>query len=256
MPLMTFKRLLDGNLGVEFVPMLNMLLSKLQKAFGNVDFEASADLFGGSRENMKMIFYPLQGRPQVRSETGRVKELPAVSAENIVFSASGALGKGGQSIRHVLYIPPEKFKFSDEFKVSDVDKIAWEIEKINSDLKGQGLAGRYVLFAPGRFGTDDRFVGIPAQFDTISAAGAVVELIKDDWKPSEGAHFFQEMVTSGIAYLHVRVDGGPVLNLRKLEADSRPIIQREFVRHYQLPPEKALKLDIDEANNAMLYFPK
>ncbi|UCE62033.1 MAG: hypothetical protein JSU63_09975, partial [Phycisphaerales bacterium] len=68
------------------------------------------------------------------------------------------------------------------------------------------------LIGPGRWGSADRWLGIPATWDQISSAQVIVETTLRDFvvTPSKGTHFFQNLTSLGIGYFTVdpSVDAG------------------------------------------------
>lgn len=61
----------------------------------------------------------------------------------------------------------------------------------------------YVLIGPGRWGSSDPSLGIPVDITQISGAAVIVELPYADRavEPSQGSHFFHELVARRIGYL-------------------------------------------------------
>ena len=68
----------------------------------------------------------------------------------------------------------------------------------------------YLLMGPGRWGSFDRWLGIPVKWRDIEAVGAMVEIRNDTLKadPSHGSHFFQHITANGIPYLTVTEGSG------------------------------------------------
>jgi hypothetical protein len=68
----------------------------------------------------------------------------------------------------------------------------------------------YLLVGPGRWGSADRWLGIPVQWKNISGVRAIIEL-RNQWikaDPSQGSHFFQNITSLGIHYLTVTEESG------------------------------------------------
>ena len=106
----------------------------------------------------------------------------------------------------------------------------------------------YILVGPGRWGTSDRWLGIPAKWDQISSARVIVEADYGDFvvEPSFGTHFFQNLITFQIGYLTINSSSAHNFIdwdwLNSIEAVS----ETEHVRHVRL--EKAMKIMIDGRN--------
>jgi hypothetical protein len=89
------------------------------------------------------------------------------------------------------------------FDVSKTVQIAAEISRMNARLVKEGRP--YLLIGPGRWGTSDRWLGIPVRWADISGVGAIVEATYGDFKvePSQGSHFFHNITTQGIGYVNI-----------------------------------------------------
>ena len=99
-------------------------------------------------------------------------------------------------------MPPERF---DRSRTVD---IAAEIGRFNRRLVT--AARQYLLLGPGRWGSADRWLGIPVRWDEISGARVIVETDLEDFKvtPSQGSHFFQNLTCFQIGYLTVNAGEG------------------------------------------------
>jgi hypothetical protein len=103
----------------------------------------------------------------------------------------------------------------------------------------------FLLIGPGRWGTRDRWLGIPVQWSQISGVGVIVEAALDDFKvqPSQGTHFFQNIVSRGIGYLHTGQDFGEnQIDWHWLEGFP-PVREMKYVRHVSLPAPLTVKID-------------
>ena len=78
-----------------------------------------------------------------------------------------------------------------------------EIKKINTMMKNQNK--EYILIGPGRWGSRDRFLGIPVIWSQISKAKIIVEVGLQDYEiePSQGTHFFHNLIAMNIGYFNV-----------------------------------------------------
>ena len=111
---------------------------------------------------------------------------------------------------------------------------AREIARLNARL---AKAGRpYALFGVGRWGSRDPFLGIPVSWDQVSGAQVIVEAGFRDLvvTPSQGTHFFENLVSNGIGYFTVNPERGDgALDWDWLAA--RPAeTERAAVRHLRL----------------------
>lgn len=185
-------------------------------------------------------FGVVQIRPMaVEVGTENLEEaMRTLTPEEILCSSQQALGHGHvREIQDVVYVRLEAF---DRGVTQD---IAREVEALNRQLEADGRP--YLLIGPGRWGTADRWLGIPVEWRQISGARAIIETDMDDLPvvPSEGTHFFQNLTSFGIGYftVHGRAGGGWV-DYDWL-AGQMATTETRYLRHIRL--ERPLDLRID-----------
>ena len=68
----------------------------------------------------------------------------------------------------------------------------------------------YLLIGVGRLGSNDPWLGIPVEWDEISGARVIVEAGFRDFRviPSQGSHFFQNLMAFQVGYFTVNPDAG------------------------------------------------
>jgi CheY-like chemotaxis protein len=144
----------------------------------------------------------------------------------ILCRSRRALGHGViRSIRDIVYVPPERF---DPLRTG---RIAEELRAINAGLHAAGRA--YLLIGPGRWGSSTPTLGIPVNWADICGARVIIEAVLDNYavEPSQGSHFFHNLICFGVAYL--TADGPDAIDWGWLA--SRPAAaELEFVRHVRL----------------------
>jgi hypothetical protein len=112
-----------------------------------------------------------------------------------------------------------------------------------------------MLLGPGRWGTTDRWLGVPVKWEQISSAQVIVEADYGDFmvEPSFGTHFFQNLITFSIAYLTVNSASGSSRFdwdwLNSLQAES----ETEFVRHVRLEHPLEVLVDGRSGDAVVLY---
>ncbi|MFO0745833.1 MAG: PEP/pyruvate-binding domain-containing protein [Myxococcota bacterium] len=147
----------------------------------------------------KPVFYPLQIRPlNVRHEAVEVAPLVRAQAEREFVYSVEALGNGvSAGLRHVLYVDAKSFSVTDTLAIRD------EVAELNRRLRERQTS--YVLIGPGRWGSRDRFLGIPVGWPDISEARAIGEVDLDDFRvsASQGTHFLHNLMTMSVGYLKV-----------------------------------------------------
>jgi CheY-like chemotaxis protein len=185
----------------------------------------------------KPEFALLQLRPMTaRAELGQV-EISVEDVSRAFCHSYHALGNAEKTdMADILYIKP------DIFDAARTPDIAREIGELNSGLLQQGK--KYLLVGPGRWGSADRWLGIPVSWAEICGVGAMIETASPQLRaePSQGSHFFHNISTLGINYVTVSNHGEEFLNWSWLT--SLPIAnETTFVAHVRLAKPFVLKVD-------------
>ncbi|MFO8051112.1 MAG: PEP/pyruvate-binding domain-containing protein [Thermoplasmatota archaeon] len=185
-----------GILKYDMVPLVDILNTVLQigkMGMGrNVEIEFASSL----DKNGDPEFYLVQIRPLVTLKERRQVVISEKESENALLLTDKGLGNGMiERIHDIVFVDP------DNFDKSMTPEIAYDIERLNHELEGKP----YILIGPGRWGTQDRWLGIPVQWDQISGARVMVEVSLPDFviDPSHGTHFFHNITSLGIPYLTV-----------------------------------------------------
>jgi hypothetical protein len=201
-----------------------------------VEIEWAATL--GDRPDEPHRFGFLQIRPLALATNGVDVAAEDLCGEDVLISTEVALGNGRyEDLRDVVYVPPGRFDRGQTVA------IAAEVADANTRLKEAGRP--YLLLGPGRWGSADRWLGIPVRWDQIAGAQVIVETDLPDFKvtPSEGTHFFQNLTSFQVGYLTVN-HGRDHARCRWEELDARPARwEGEFVRHVRLEAPLDVRID-------------
>ena len=199
-----------------------------------VELEFSINVCADSECEPEFAF--LQLRPMTAREELVEVEISDDEINRSFCTSSNALGN---AVRHdlsdILYVKLDDF---DTTKTLDIAK---QIGKINSELVKEGR--KYLLIGPGRWGSADRFLGIPVTWSDISGVGAIVELASSTLKaePSQGSHFFHNISTLGINYVTVTEEGA---SLDWNWLTSLPVMKEtEFISQVRLDKPITIKVD-------------
>lgn len=168
-------------------------------------------------------------------------------AGDIIYSES-ALGVGAiKDITDIIYVRSETF---DSGRTHD---IAAEVSAMNAAMKESGR--RYVLAGPGRWGSSDPWLGIPVKWNDISESRLIVECGLKDFRiePSQGTHFFQNMISFGVGYMTLNPFMGDG-TLDEALLDAMPAVEEaRFVRHVRF--NRPLYIFVDGRNNKGVVKP-
>lgn len=159
-------------------------------------------------------------------------------ADEAVIATRLALGNGQyDSIRDIVLVDRERFDRGH------TREIAREVGVFNDRLQAEGRP--YLLVGPGRWGSSDRWLGVPVTWAQIAGAAVIVETDLEEFKvtPSQGTHFFQNLTAFRVGYLTVnQSSGGGILDWEWLEA--RPVAERtEHLRHIRLDDPLLVLID-------------
>ena len=204
-PVLTFANILKYNSFplAELLEEVTKIGSKWMGA--SVEVEFAVNLPEG--ENQKPKFSLLQIRPMGRYKQNLGVKIGKDEIKEAFCYSTLSLGNGEyKDIHDVVYVDPETF---DPGKTIE---IAAEINKINALFNENGK--KYVLIGPGRWGSSDRWLGIPVVWNDISNVGVMLETTIESIKadPSQGSHFFQNITSLGISYITVSDKGDDFIN--------------------------------------------
>jgi phosphoenolpyruvate synthase/pyruvate phosphate dikinase len=144
-------------------------------------------------------FYILQIRPLSVNTQSYAIDTDSLNKGELLLLTTQGMGNGSiENLYDIIYVKPETF---DKAKTYEIQK---EIELLNNELKNQKR--NYILMGPGRWGTRDRFLGIPVTWNDISKAKVIVEFGLDNFMidASQGTHFFHNLLSMNVGYFNVR----------------------------------------------------
>ena len=180
---------------------LDFLLNMGSAAFAcPVEMEYAVSLRESPDEPHEFGF--LQIRPLGGGASAKPLDLDGVDDDAVICTSRRALGHGLlEDLCDLVYVR------RDTFDRGQTEEIAREVGRINATLKAAGR--RYILVGPGRWGTADRWLGIPVSWSQVSQVGCFVETDLDDIsvEPSQGTHFFQNITSLGIGYFTLNFAG-------------------------------------------------
>lgn len=222
---------------IPLAPTLKTVLEVVKEAFGApVEIEFAVDL--NKDEDDKASFYLLQVKPLVGSIAGYSIDPETVYTDDMILVSRKSMGNGlVNDITDIIYVEPEKF---DNLRTAEM---AEEIDAINRKMMSQGR--RYVLIGPGRWGTKDRFLGIPVAWPQISNARVIVEvgLPKFRVDASQGSHFFHNVTSMNIGYLSINHDSSDGTILWDKLKKQKVIGKGRFFRHVRFEKPLLIRMD-------------
>jgi CheY-like chemotaxis protein len=246
-PVLTFAGVLKYH-SFPLAEILTEILEIGRQGMGSpVEIEFSVNLPLNGQGNKE--FALLQIRPMAVSQKDRVVDITDEDITNAFCYSTMALGNGRfLDISDIVFVRPETFE------PSRTVEIAREIGQLNRQLAAENR--KYLLVGPGRWGSADRWLGIPVSWSDISGVGAVVETSVEKLKadPSQGSHFFHNITSLGISYLNVLENRDNFIDWRWLGTLTAAAVT-PHVTHAHLEGPMTIKID-GKTSRAVLLKPK
>jgi phosphoenolpyruvate synthase/pyruvate phosphate dikinase len=223
-----------------YIPLANtieLLLGLGRDAMGNaVEIEFAVDL--EKDEKGRASFYILQIKPLISNTMECQIDLEEEDKDSILLYSEKGMGNGiVDDVTDVIYVDQNKF---DKLKTREM---ALEIETLNQEMINQKR--KYILIGPGRWGTRDRWIGIPVKWHMISNARVIVETSFDDFPldASSGSHFFHNVTSMNVGYFTVQPElSYSYINYKIL--DNQPLVfQGEYFKHVRFETPMKVKMD-------------
>lgn len=210
-----------------------------------VEIEFAVDL---QAKDGSLTFYPLQIRPIVDEDESLTEKLEDINiAEELLYSTS-ALGNGLiDTVKDVVYIKSSSF---DPSKTVEMVPI---IENINKDFRENETT--YLLIGPGRWGSQDPWLGIPVKWPQISSARVIVETSIEGFAvdPSQGTHFFQNLTSLRVGYLTVSKDNEGERFDESFLNSLPAIYEDDYIRHVRFSEPMSIRIDGKKGLAAVSY---
>ncbi|WP_306590633.1 PEP/pyruvate-binding domain-containing protein [Geothrix sp. 21YS21S-4] len=157
-------------------------------------------------ENGKPTFTLLQIKHQLIDGGDVNLSAEDLDPADLFLFSERCVGNGTvEGMRDIVWVDPAGF---DKF---ETPALAAELEKLNDRFRAE--AGKYVLLGPGRWGSNDRHLGIPITWSMISCAQVIVEYAMENFQAdaSLGSHFFHNVTSLNIGYFTVPYPRGTAL---------------------------------------------
>ena len=224
----------------KYIPLartIEVVLDVVKEAMGSpVEIEFAVDL--NKDKNGLASFYLLQIKPLLGNASDYNVNIDKINKESILLYSEKGMGNGiVEDIKDVIYIDPNAFNKSETLKIAE------EVSKLNALMVEEKR--KYVLIGPGRWGTRDRWIGIPVNWPQISNAGVIIETSLEDFPldASSGSHFFHNVTSMNVGYFTVQPEiSKSYIRYDKLEAQH--LVQKsKYLRHIRF--ENPLKVRMD-----------
>ncbi len=220
----------------------------VEAAGGHVEIEFAVNLSTPAGQPAEFGF--LQLRPVAASiGRGRVR-IGDVDEDGTICRSSSVLGNGVvEGLRDLIVVDYHRFERGHSRVV------AQEVARYNAQLADEGVA--YLLVGVGRWGSSDPLLGIPVTWDQIAGARVIVEAGFRDFKvqPSQGTHFFQNLVANNIGYFTANPDTGDGWVDWDWIAAQEAVSEKTYTRHLRFADPLQVKMDGSRKEGVVLKPP-
>jgi hypothetical protein len=216
---------------------LRIILDIVTEATGNpAEIEFAVDLNRDSDGNAS--FYLLQLKPLIGRGAVFTIDPGTIIPEEVVLESPRSMGNGMiNDISDLIYIDPADFDNMQTLQM------AAEIDKMNEIMIGEGR--KYILIGPGRWGSRDRFIGIPVGWPQISNAKVIVEtdFPGSHLDASLGSHFFHNVTSMNVGYFSVSTASNRGIVHWERIREQEIINQGRFFRHVRFRKPLLIRMD-------------
>ena len=216
---------------------LEVVLDVVKEALGTaIEIEFALDL--ERDEHGRCSFYLLQIKPLIGSSEDYVVDMDKIKPDDILLFSEKGMGNGLIStIADVIYI--DKDKFDKRF----TEDMAREISQLNDEMVQTNQP--YLLIGPGRWGTRDKWIGVPVNWPQISNAKVIVETSLEDFPldASSGSHFFHNVTSMNVGYFTVQPEMSKSFVNWELLSSQELIKETNWFRHVRFAEPLMVRMD-------------
>lgn len=216
---------------------IEVVLDVVKEALGSpVEIEFAVDL--NKDKNMQASFYILQIKPLIGNKQDCNVDMQKIQKKDILVFSDKGMGNGMISdIYDVIFVKKSNFDKSKTVEMSH------EIEKLNKLMIKENK--QYILIGPGRWGTRDRWIGIPVTWPQISNAKVIIETSFEDYPldASSGSHFFHNITSLNVGYFSVQPELSDSFIQWELLNNQSLIKETQYFRHVKFNKPLTVKMD-------------
>jgi len=216
---------------------IEVVLDVVKEALGSpVEIEFAVDLNKDS--DNRASFYLLQIKPLIGNVADYEVDVSRINPDDILLYSEKEMGNGHiDNITEVVFVDP------DDFDKSKTMEMAEEMDAINREMINAGR--KYVLIGPGRWGTRDRFIGIPVTWPQISNAKIIVETSLEGFPldASSGSHFFHNVTSMNVGYFCVQPELSQGFIRFDVLRQQEDISQRKYFKIVRFPQPLTIRMD-------------
>jgi len=216
---------------------IEVVLDVVKEALGSpVEIEFAVDL--NKDENMKASFYLLQIKPLIGNAQDYTIDMENIERSEMVLFSEKGMGNGViNDITDVIFVD------KDAFDKTRTMEMAAEIERLNKEMIACGR--KYILIGPGRWGTRDRWIGIPVNWPQISNAKVIVETSYEDYPldSSSGSHFFHNVTSMNVGYFSIQPEQSESFIAYDVLKNQALINGTQYFKHVRFEKPLTVRMD-------------
>ncbi|MCX6231495.1 MAG: PAS domain-containing protein [Bacteroidetes bacterium] len=216
---------------------IELVIDVVKEALGSpVEIEFAIDL--NKDEKGRASFYLLQIKPLIGNAEDYTIDEAKINKNDVILFSNKGMGNGLiNDITDIIYVDISLFD------KSHTDEMVCEIESLNDMMIKENR--KYILIGPGRWGTRDKWIGIPVNWTQISNAKVIVETSLEDFPldASSGSHFFHNVTSLKVGYFSVQQElNDSYINWDKLNK-AKLINKTKYFRHIRFENTIDVKMD-------------
>ena len=227
-------------LNYNYIPLaetLRLVSNVVKESLGApVEIEYAIDLT--KDEDGRASFYLLQIKPFLGSLDDFEIDMDQINKDEVLLLAERSMGNGKvDDIRDLICVK------LDSFDRTRTREILREIEEMNTEMV---MADKnYILIGPGRWGTQDRFIGIPVTWAQISNARVIVEMSLPDFPldASLGSHFFHNVTSMHVGYFSLQHDSKTDLIDWDKIGMQKVVSEKKYIKHIEFEEPLTIIMD-------------
>ena len=237
----------------DYIPLpktIEVILDIISEAMGTpIEIEFAVDL--NKDKEGRASFYLLQIKPLIKNIIDADIHIDKIDNDRLLLYCENGMGNGRiDDISDVIYVDMEQF---DKLKT---EKMRDEIDMLNRAMADENR--KYVLIGPGRWGTRDRFIGIPVAWSQISKAKIIVEVSMEEFPldASLGSHFFHNVISMNVGYFSVKHnDLIDYINWDVLKT-AKVVNKTKYFKHVRFDTPMEIIMDGKKRNALIYHKPK
>ncbi|MCX6257194.1 MAG: pyruvate, phosphate dikinase [Bacteroidia bacterium] len=216
---------------------ISVVLDVVKEALGSpVEIEFAIDL--NRDADNRSSFYLLQIKPLIGSAQDYIIDTEEIERSHILLYSEKGMGNGViNEIFDVIFVKPSSFDKSMTLEMAS------EIDHLNSVMIAEKR--KYILIGPGRWGTRDRWIGIPVTWPQISNAKMIAETSMDDFPldASSGSHFFHNVTSMNVGYCSVQHESENYHIAWDVLQNMKSLHETRFFRHVAFDSPLTIRMD-------------